>query len=121
MCETKFKVGQVVKTRNGREARVICVDRKTDNGLSMVALYKSRHSDEENYGSFTPQGKFMPDDEEHDCDLMPPMRTVWVNLYCENDKTNARWHHEKETADRLGRDYKAIAKAIPVEIPMEVE
>ena len=38
MCdkETKFKVGQVVKTRDGRDARVICVDKVGD--YPMIAL-----------------------------------------------------------------------------------
>jgi len=44
----KFKVGDIVKTKDGRDARIICTDWKTPDGHSIIALanYKDMGTEE---------------------------------------------------------------------------
>jgi len=78
---TKFKVGQRVKTRDGRDARILAVDLKgecpvgaaVDNGAG------------ETLERYTASGRFYGDNADSDFDLIkPPVVRVydaWVNMY----------------------------------------
>jgi len=76
-----------VQTRNGRKARIICVDREGKNASSkypIIALVKASDGSEE-LRSYTVDGFhfFTDEKEESENDLVnvPEERTVWVNVY----------------------------------------
>lgn len=51
-----FEVGDVTKTRDGRDARIICVDHKNSRGHPVIALILGTH--EEIAGSFDSLGQY---------------------------------------------------------------
>jgi hypothetical protein len=121
MCEKKtiFEVGKTYKTREGRDARVICVDMA--GGPPIVALVVvDRGPDCEGIFRYYVDGSHSKSGESSN-DLMPPTRTVWVNFYATRCACSAQWHDTKEDALEYVSKNKVIATAIPVEIPMEVE
>ena len=66
-------------TRDGRPARIICTDRKSSNGHSIVALVDD--GDQEMNRAFNPRGKYCLGDR--DFDLMnarevPVAREFWI-------------------------------------------
>jgi hypothetical protein len=121
MCEKKtiFEVGKTYKTREGRDARVICVDMA--GGPPIVALVVvDRGPDCEGIFRYYVDGSHSKSGESSN-DLMPPTRTVYLNFF---DNGNVFSYKSKGRAqgDAKCRDQKSlIATAIPVEIPMEVE
>ena len=78
MPATPFTVGQHVKTRDGRDARVICVD--VIGAHKIVALIKN--GEHESIVGFYANGHFSCDSESAS-DLIPPKRsgTFWFNIY----------------------------------------
>lgn len=95
-----FTVGQHVKTRDGRDARVICVDRDWDR-FPIVALIVDENSRTEMAQYFNPEGRSSYSDE-YGNDLIPPKRsgTFWVNVYQGSMRTT---HSSTEDADRYVR------------------
>jgi hypothetical protein len=75
-----FTVGQHVKTRDGRDARVICVDRKWDVA-PIIALVPEDDGREGTY-AYNTEGRHLCD-QASGADLIPPKRsgTVWINVY----------------------------------------
>ena len=65
---TKFKVGMQVRTRDGRDARIICVDAKASEPI--IALVRN-HTGRDNTYHYYDNGKYFSG-EKHDLDLMPP-------------------------------------------------
>jgi hypothetical protein len=116
MCENKtvFEVEKTYKTRDGRDARVICVDADLDGGQQIIALVDKYCDGRRNtYNCFHANGHYFLDGTNHMCDLMPPMRTVWVNFF---KSGNAFFHETKQKAEHH-EGGGSIATAIPVEIP----
>lgn len=78
------KKGKQVCTRNGRPARIICWDRKTENGeFSILALVTDPGGINESPQSYTNSGKWHPSQGCHDMDLImeTEKKEGWVNLY----------------------------------------
>jgi hypothetical protein len=92
-------------TRDGRTARIICTDRKSSNGHSIVALVDD--GDQEMNRAFNAQGKYCLSDR--DFDLMnalevPVAREFWVNEYQGGFEHPSTAHHCIENAQRFSAD-----------------
>lgn len=61
------KAGKPVCTRNGKKARIICFDKK-GNEFPLIALICTSETEEEYY-SFTKEGRFYSDDSKSSFDL----------------------------------------------------
>lgn len=72
--------GAPVCTRDGRQARIICTDRRT-NLYPVVALVTDAAGDEDAF-FYTPGGRFYADGRDSGCDLVmqPERREGWVNV-----------------------------------------
>ena len=70
-----------VVTRDGRSVRIICTDRKHSR-YPIVALVKSRFTENESIVYYTKEGKLY-DDVLMDVDLVfaPEKKEGWVNVY----------------------------------------
>ena len=81
----KAREGKPVCTRDGRKARIICFDWKSDT--SIVALIMG-DNDREEIHSYYKNGKSVRN-QEYSCDLMmlPEKKEGWINI-CRNLNTN---------------------------------
>ena len=70
-----------VVTRDGRDVRIICTDRKHSR-YPIVALVKSRFTENESIVYYTKEGKLY-DDVLMDVDLVfaPEKKEGWINVY----------------------------------------
>ena len=70
-----------VVTRDGKDARIICTDRR-DLNFPIVALVKSRFTENESIVCYTKEGKLY-DDVLMDVDLVfaPEKKEGWINIY----------------------------------------
>ena len=70
-----------VVTRNGRSVKIICTDRKHSR-YPIVALVKSRFTENESIVCYTKEGKLY-DDVLMDVDLVfaPEKKEGWINVY----------------------------------------
>lgn len=109
----RFKVGDKGKTRNGHNYRVIADDYKGNfSGQTILALI-----DDGSGGRETPVARYtdgrLTREKELGNDLMPPTRTVYVNLYDNGDA----FHHEEEAkAKKMAGKGRCFAVAVPVEV-----
>ena len=73
-----------VVTRNGRNVRIICTDKKGTN-FPIVALVECEDKEETCY--YTPKGYWNSFEEESDIDLFfaPEKHEGWVNVYRDFD------------------------------------
>jgi len=71
-----FDPSKPCKTKDGREARIICVD--AEGPEPIVALVKS-HIGDEYIERYTPEGRVQPNSSNHDLINIPETR--WVNIY----------------------------------------
>ena len=68
-------------TRNGRPARIICTDRKTDSDYPIVALIALKNNDEQYY-CFTKEGIYSKGSiDRFDLFFATVKRQGWINLY----------------------------------------
>jgi hypothetical protein len=80
-----FKVGDVVETRDGRKARIICVDRKGSSPI--VALVAEPDGELVTYHRQDGRWAYDTGDDCHH-DLMPPKRVGYVNIYTDGSASN---------------------------------
>ena len=82
----KAREGKPVCTRDGRKARIICFDRKSD--ISIVALIMG-DNDREEIHSYYKDGRSVRN-QKYSCDLMmlPEKKEGWVNVYRDCDGIN---------------------------------
>ena len=75
-----------VVTREGRSARILCVDKKGGD-LPIIALIQQCTRDNEIIGTFTKEGKWSTTIEEQPNDLFfaPEKHERWVNVYRDFD------------------------------------
>lgn len=78
----KAKEGAPVCTQDGREVRILCMDRICNNGMKIIALVKDKNGLED-MCCYPETGKFMCGDETSSNDLMmaPVKKKVWINFY----------------------------------------
>lgn len=77
------KAGHPVCTRDGRAVRILCHDRKSVDGYSMLALVDE--GDHESFIVCTSSGKFYKykKDDPHDLFMSPVKKEGWINIYKE--------------------------------------
>ena len=79
---SKFKVGQVWVTRDGRKARILATDLKRDDHILAVVENEDADDDARTYYL---SGRYYSD-QDHDSDLIREHREPrewWVNLYAD--------------------------------------
>lgn len=103
-----FEVGKTYKTRDGRDARVICVDR-ADEVRPIVALVMDVDGNEGLY-TFRESGKYGLG-RAH-VDLMPPMITKYVNVYPGEGSLSGTHDTGWKAKEKAGAN--AIAIAVPI-------
>ena len=71
-----------IVTREGRNVRIICVDKKGGD-LPIIALIQQRTRNNEIIGTFTKEGKWSTIIEEQPNDLffVPEKHEGWINVY----------------------------------------
>lgn len=71
-----------VRTKDGREVRVLCTDRVTDSSYPVLALVKDGCGYEAAH-SYTIEGKYRISGTESKNDLenVPEVKSIWVNVY----------------------------------------
>lgn len=76
------KNGKAVCTRDGRSARIICFDRKS-NSYPIIALIAETIGNGEDYKSYTIDGKFDGRGKTDNLDLMMvgEKKEGWINIY----------------------------------------
>lgn len=75
-------------TRDGKEVRILCTDRKSVMNLPpIIALVKNRKENEEVFGFFTNGKYFYGGSSENNKDLFfaPEKHEGWVNIYKNGD------------------------------------
>lgn len=110
-----FKVGQIVKTRRGQRARIVATDMR--NKYPILALVERMNEpNQESIITCTEDGHLCPDGIERDNDLMPPTKTVWLNLY--RDGPGAVYYDTEKEARNVGARHRpAYVRCISIEIP----
>lgn len=91
------KAGHPVCTRDGKPARIICFDRRSVNGCSIVALIDEGVY--ENFLSYNLQGRFHENTrDENDLFMVTVKKEGWINLYYNGEKvyTNSAIVHSSE-------------------------
>lgn len=109
------KRGEPVQTRDGRAARIICLDRLGED-CPIVALVKDSEGYENMY-AYTTTGAFTPmADCTLDLVMVPVQREGWVNVYSNKycNVFTGKCVYETEAEARSGRsdnnNYVATAK-----------
>lgn len=97
-----------VVTRDGRDARIICTDKKGGNKAKIVALIYDAENKKECISSYYPDGKFLKD-TTHNLDLFfaPTKHEGWTNIY-----QISNGGYSAGTVYNTEQDSKAIAKGI---------
>ena len=107
-----------VVTREGRSARILCVDKKGGD-LPIIALIQQCTRDNEIIGTFTKEGKWSIAITEQPNDLFfaPEKHEGWINIYrgSDTEKTNfgtELFNSQKEAEDigKCSGNYVASAK-----------
>ena len=106
-----------VVTREGRSARILCVDKKGGD-LPIIALIQQCTRDNEIIGTFTKEGKWSIALEEHPNDLFfaPEKYEGWINVYRNLDTGTicfgAILYNSRKEAEEAGKsDYDYVAPA----------
>lgn len=93
---TKFEVGKTYKTRDGRDARVICVDYREQYNYSIVALVTSPSTGSEDIVCYKPDGKVSALKKDTKDDLLLPAPKVWVVAAVEDGECKDAFHVYRE-------------------------
>lgn len=92
------KAGAPVVTRDGRQARIICFDRK-ETKYAIIALIEAAHSSGEFIESFTSDGHYGHSSFDHlDLFMKPTKKEGWVVIY-PNGKVGVSIHETREDAE----------------------
>jgi len=104
------KKGAPVCTRDERNARIVCFDRKDDD-YPIVALVENAEDETEDFNSFTSEGRYYGNSED-DFDLM--MKSVkkkgWINIYNNNESGSIIYRSQNEAVLSSGTDCVATIK-----------
>lgn len=105
-------------TRDGRNARIICTNKK-DSDFPIVALIKNEYAEGERCMCYTKEGKFYTDSDLSDADLFfaPKKHEGYVNVYRDTDRgttsLGAVSYASRKEAEGIGKfadDYVATAR-----------
>jgi len=91
------KAGKAVCTRDGRPARIICFDRKS-NSYPIIALIAETIGNGEVYKSYTIDGKFDGRGKTDNLDLMmvAEKKEGWINIYSDHTRSYEIFDTEEE-------------------------
>ena len=108
-----------VVTREGRSARILCVDKKGGD-LPIIALIQQCTRDNEIIGTFTKEGKWSIALEEHPNDLFfaPEKHEGWINLYRNEDGISwisPNYFTSKKEAEEEGKAHTCSVTTIKIE------
>ena len=97
-----------VVTKNGRSVKIICTDRKHSR-YPIVALVKSRFTENESIVCYTKEGKFYTGSDLSDEGIFfaPEKHEGWINVYSypgNNIYAGTRVYNSKEVAEEIGKD-----------------
>ena len=105
-----------VVTRDGREVRIRCTDRRGSKGQPIVALVDTPDMDEEYVGTYREDGRWSTSGCASDLDLFfaPEKKEGWLNIY-KNDighiYTGSVFDSKEEAEEYLSKkDYLATVK-----------
>lgn len=97
-----------IVTREGRSARILCVDKKGGD-LPIIALIQQCTKDNEIIGTFTKEGKWSITLEKHPNDLLfaPEKHEGWINIYRDMPGTSpgAKLYDSREDAENVAKSY----------------
>ena len=100
--DTAMKNGGKCRTRDGRDARIICTDVKGAANLCVIALVTDEQ-ETEIIMYYTKQGRILNERESgYDLFNIPEINTIWLNIYHDNSDTErsiSEWR-TKEDADK---------------------
>lgn len=103
-----FKVGDKVKMRNGKEARILCTDLKNPNGPIVAAFFVGNFEVARN---FTADGYYYSSDSETQYDLIKEPEYQWQWLYLCGDgfyETTGYFETKELMLERYGKDTKIL-------------
>lgn len=108
-----------VVTREGRSARILCVDKKGGD-LPIIALIQQCTRDNEIIGTFTKEGKWSIALEEHPNDLLfaPEKHEGWVNIFKSISNGNymgTSIFKSKEEAEEDVKDFSNCIATVKIE------
>jgi hypothetical protein len=111
-----IELGKKYTTRDGRPARVLCVDRKGDI-CPVVALVASKVDDSDLVVQYTSDGHANKSVDKSGLDLIPvpEKRTVWLNIYPGEARPCAHWSQDK--ANAFGSPERIACIPAEIEIP----
>ena len=104
-----------VITRDGKEVRIICTDRKSAVGLPpILALIKSGEEDEKLLG-FCTNGEYLYNgsaQKDNDLFFAPEKHEGWINVYKTENGFIGSWVYvsKEEAGKNIGGDYIATCK-----------
>lgn len=98
-------------TREGRDARIICTDRKVDSytNCTIVALVEDEDGTED-CSYFTKNGKYMDGFESsYDLFFAPEKKEGWINIY-KNYRTSNIYNSKEDAFNNRAPNYIATMK-----------
>ena len=109
-----------VVTRDGRNVRIICTNRK-DSDFPIVALVKNEYAEGERCLCYTKGGKFYTGSDLSDASLFfaPEKHEGWVNIFVDSvgnpSITDLRIFTSKEDAEKEGKNKKWYVTTAKIE------
>ena len=110
-----------VVTRDGRDARIVCTDRKSDynTDFPIVALVKDVEGTEWS-DNYTVEGKlFLNEETDSDLFFAPEKKEGWINIFkSSNDIVflgQSLIFESKEDAEKGGKECESYATTIKIE------
>ena len=114
----KFKVGDKGKTRDGKDYRVVCVDRKSEIN-PVIALTSGRLPVDAEQVLLVRSTGSCYEHVSHPTDLLPPTVTKWLNVCLDTDGTCVSYLYLTQgTAKTMAAEtsFNYIIIAQPVEV-----
>ena len=108
-----------IVTRDGRNVRIICTDRK-DSDFPIVALVKNEYAEGERCMCYTKGGKFYTGSDLSDACLFfaPEKHEGWVNILKGEGFYNTGdtfVYKSKEDAEKQGKDFSDYIATVKIE------
>lgn len=110
------KAGKPVCTRDGKNARIICFDRKNLDNYPIVALVDNNGYEAHYY--YTNKGNFKSYAEDSlDLFMAPEKHVGWVNIYGgeRGDRLPSNIFNTEEEAVAIGKDYRTYITTTKIE------
>lgn len=108
---SNFKVGDIVKTRDGREVKILCVD--APGAFPIIGFMADGFP-----SCWTLNGQVCDDDHKRGADLIPPKRTREVTVFLNIYPTMQTFHCSEDVA-RYNTQGCELAVAVPVTFTVE--